>query len=397
MSILLGDNFQYQAAKPLDGRLKYDTLANMKAVGDSTMYDGCLAYCVATDKTYQWKSTNSVDSSTGRWREFSSGGGDDANAYHTTDTAETTLADGDYFPFYDTSASGARKSLWSNIKSVLKTYFDSVYQKTLTAGTNISFSGTNNTTINASMPVMGTFSKGDLYDTTEKVIGKWTDGRPLYQKTISLGYGPSSGTKNIAHGISNLGTVVDIHGQGLILSGGATSVAVSLDSSSISSSNNNKYDIFLSGSNICIDTNVDLSSVTFYATVKYTKTTDAANSYNYASENDYSTSEKIIGTWIDGSTLYQKTYTGNAPTTADTTIEAITLPSNYLVKYLDCYFHTADGKTILPANGYCIKNNGGVYDYLATYVSGNVVKMKLSSSYSGASAKYMLTIKYTKS
>lgn len=75
MALTLGDNFSYQGAKPLDGRLKYDTLANMKAVGDSTMYDGCLAYCVATDKTYQWKSTNTVDSSTGRWREFSSGGG----------------------------------------------------------------------------------------------------------------------------------------------------------------------------------------------------------------------------------------------------------------------------------------------------------------------------------
>lgn len=75
MSLVLGDNFDYKASKPLDGRLKYDTLANMKAVADATMYDGCLAYCVATDKTYQWKSTNTVDTDTGKWREFSSGGG----------------------------------------------------------------------------------------------------------------------------------------------------------------------------------------------------------------------------------------------------------------------------------------------------------------------------------
>ena len=73
MSLVLGDNFSYQGAKPLDARLKYDTMANMKAVADATMYDGCLAYCVATDKTYQWKSTNTVDVDTGKWREFTSG------------------------------------------------------------------------------------------------------------------------------------------------------------------------------------------------------------------------------------------------------------------------------------------------------------------------------------
>ena len=74
--LTLGDNFSYQGAKPLDARLKYATLAAMKAVADATMYDGCMAYCVATDKTYQWKSTNTVDADTGKWREFSSGSGD---------------------------------------------------------------------------------------------------------------------------------------------------------------------------------------------------------------------------------------------------------------------------------------------------------------------------------
>ena len=73
MALTLGDNFSYQGAKPLDARLKYATLAEMSAVADATMYDGCMAYCVATDKTYQWKSTNEVDADTGKWREFLSG------------------------------------------------------------------------------------------------------------------------------------------------------------------------------------------------------------------------------------------------------------------------------------------------------------------------------------
>lgn len=49
-------------------------------------------------------------------------------------TEETALADDDTVPFYDTSAKAQRKTLWSNIKAVLKTYFDGVYLK-LSGGT----------------------------------------------------------------------------------------------------------------------------------------------------------------------------------------------------------------------------------------------------------------------
>jgi len=81
MSLVLGDNFDYKSSKPLDNRLKYDTVAQMKAVADSTMYDGCTAYNKESDKTYQWKSTNTVDETLGRWREFSSGGGGGTSDY----------------------------------------------------------------------------------------------------------------------------------------------------------------------------------------------------------------------------------------------------------------------------------------------------------------------------
>ena len=49
------------------------------------------------------------------------------NYYSTADTAETDLQDADYFPFYDSSVTAKRKTLWSNIKAKLKSYFDTIY------------------------------------------------------------------------------------------------------------------------------------------------------------------------------------------------------------------------------------------------------------------------------
>lgn len=43
--------------------------------------------------------------------------------YSIEDTAETDIADDDYFPFYDTSATAKKKSLWSNIKDKLSAIF----------------------------------------------------------------------------------------------------------------------------------------------------------------------------------------------------------------------------------------------------------------------------------
>ena len=74
MALTIGDNFSYLGAKPLDGRLKYATLADMVAMSASTLYDGIIAYCAGEDKNYQWKSSNTSDPTLGKWRELEAGG-----------------------------------------------------------------------------------------------------------------------------------------------------------------------------------------------------------------------------------------------------------------------------------------------------------------------------------
>lgn len=86
MALTIGDNFSYQGAKPLDTRLQYATIAEMASKADSTLYDGIIAYCKADSKNYQWKSTNEVDPTLGKWRELFG------------DLAEKDNASGSYTP-----------------------------------------------------------------------------------------------------------------------------------------------------------------------------------------------------------------------------------------------------------------------------------------------------------
>ena len=50
------------------------------------------------------------------------------------------------------------------------------------------------------------------YSTTEHEIGKWVDGRVLYEKTIDCGALPNASAKTVSHNISNIKEVVDIKG-----------------------------------------------------------------------------------------------------------------------------------------------------------------------------------------
>lgn len=67
-----------------------------------------------------------------------------ANAYLVGDTAETTIDDADYFPFYDTSATGKRKTLFSSIVNKLKNTFATLVTGTFTAGNLVSLDSSGN-------------------------------------------------------------------------------------------------------------------------------------------------------------------------------------------------------------------------------------------------------------
>lgn len=152
--------------------------------------------------------------------------------------------------------------------------------------------------------VVNKFSKSDLYSTTEKIVGCWTDGRPVYQKTFTFTTPSSINTDTNIVTVPDGETVIDYCGIISRSDGGIMYLGSNYPSQS------NSLFFVTSSTNLKCKFRVSISTDTSrpaVITLKYTKSTDAANSFKFSTETDYSTTEKIVGTWIDGKPLYQKT------------------------------------------------------------------------------------------
>lgn len=139
MAINVADNFSYKGAKPLDARVKYDTIAAMVAVPAADLYDGCMAYVTANKLNYQYDSSNDTDPTLGKWREFSSGGGTDY-----------TAGDGIVIENDEISIDPMPAEDMDEIVS----------------------------------PKPVTAKGGHRYSTEEQIVGTWIDGKTLYEKTV---------------------------------------------------------------------------------------------------------------------------------------------------------------------------------------------------------------------
>ena len=90
MAIKIGSNFTFQGQQPNFERDRFATKAAMKAFPETSIDDGHLSYCAEDGNTYQFKSSNSVDNVTGKWRVFKADV--DLSAYATKDSVTTDLA-----------------------------------------------------------------------------------------------------------------------------------------------------------------------------------------------------------------------------------------------------------------------------------------------------------------
>lgn len=354
MALTLGDNFSYQGAKPLDARLTYSTVAAMKAVADATMYNGCMAYCTETDKTYQWKSTNTVDETLGKWREFTSGGGGGGGTSYTA---------GDGIDITNDVIS-TKQSETGDIDKIIDRY--------PTGGELVS--------------IVNAFNKGDLYSADERMIGQWIDGKPLYQKVF-----PTTATMGTSFTIM-IPNTTEYNIAGIVKCVGIRYYPVGTNAMEtlpllayvdVNASAKPVYCYVYGG-----------AAQFNYIILQYTKTTDQAVSIGDA--NEYSTSEKIIGTWIDGKPLYQKTFNTteafNVNVSSSKTITLISSGVDKIINQNGCVTFSTGQTELIPSVllGFwemCIRKTPAG---LVNFVIAN--KDNSAKSFSG----YSITLQYTK-
>lgn len=208
--------------------------------------------------------------------------------------------------------------------------------------------------------MMNRFPKGNIYDVDHEVIvGRWIDGKPIYQKTVAYNdkklYSDyttlSLNTDPIETAINGI-IVFRVDNRGHY-DGAMVQVNV------YPSSGGTTVDVY--------ETTVWNGSPdrTFYLTVWYTKIGDSA--IEIGSDTDYSTTEKIVGTWIDGKPIWQKTWADiTVPASSNSkilTLDGFTVDYLVDVKYAVHTYHGAHQSAVHPASSTVFYTTDGINIY----------------------------------
>lgn len=224
-----------------------------------------------------------------------------------------------------------------------------------------------------------------IYSTEEREIGVWTDGKPLYVRTY-----------NVTFSSNYTDVTIDTTHEVKLLDGGVDS---------------NANDNFIhlgyetSQNDMCGAYEYEAGKIRFqnfyyssrpngWLNVFYTKTTDVAGSGSWTPQgvptHHYSTDEQIVGTWIDGKTLYEKTISSDL-TLSTASWQNYTSLANLNLLSVDKVIITRDGEQVPMAFS--------PYMIVAWIVRDNYLKFIIQSSTSVAETIVLksCTIQYTKS
>ena len=150
-----------------------------------------------------------------------------------------------------------------------------------------------------------------IYSEEEREIGVWTDGKPLYQKTYEIDVSTLVAVSDW--------TTIDSTINGETMAGMEISVKNKTDYSSRFIAFRTDYvdpiprfTIIQGAFKYFTDSSTfPYNNYVWTITIRYTKSTDQAGSGQWTPQGvptvHYSENEQVIGTWIDGSTLYEKT------------------------------------------------------------------------------------------
>lgn len=144
------------------------------------------------------------------------------------------------------------------------------------------------------------------YSTEEQLTGRrWIDGKPIYQKTVVIDTPSVTGTDiRYPHGIENVDEIIDGKTKYIRSDGVSYTEPIYIGNSSVRACAFDATDIIITLQSMNIST--------IKVTIFYTKTTDTVSSPvalpKVEALHVYSTEEKVVGTWIDGQKIYEKTW-----------------------------------------------------------------------------------------
>lgn len=236
-----------------------------------------------------------------------------------------------------------------------------------------------------------------IYSDEEREIGVWRDGRPLYQKSFNI-------TDNIGasftvnHNISNLDYIIDAEGSVLYNSSDKYAEPLSPGNevtigwgNAIADISRTTFSIFIGSARAS-----SVGVVAVNVTLRYVKTTDTPGSGTWTTDgtyaHHYSTSEKVIGTWIDGKPLYEKVVEKTCSFTTQSDISGVIYGSDIS---LATEIPNIDMAWFIKDKSYYIVNNSTRGFYNGWY-ENNSGTFYIQTLYSRSNVACKFVIQYTK-
>ena len=140
-----------------------------------------------------------------------------------------------------------------------------------------------------------------IYSEEEREVGVWYNGKPVYQRTFT-GVTPAVNIVLLPN-TTDVETIISYSGN-INNSGNQWGVPYRDTSDYISIYKSNNGGLYLSYTTF-------FRNMDYEVTIQYTKSTDTPGSGKWAPSGvpavHYSENEQVVGTWIDGDTLYEKT------------------------------------------------------------------------------------------
>ena len=248
-----------------------------------------------------------------------------------------------------------------------------------------------------------------IYSFAEREIGVWTDGKPLYERTHHII--PSSPIQPQTETTINLPDMTDADKYFYVeVIGGYKGTESYVANWTQFTFEQNRGD----ASAVCVRQNTASSLVVwtgsnsgyfpqvstdnriceFFITIRYTKSTDTAGSGTWTPQGvpavHYSTDEHIIGTWIDGSTLYEKTFYSALPSSGGTQ----TVNIAHGISNLDIVVDRSVSNFIRTGESV---GTDGTSQYYTSIQSIDGTNITYKTTVDGAGRYVIITIRYTKS